>query len=141
MSYNEYILYGSDRPDGPQPPAQWPNDPRSPILAFPGLTASQPPPPWASCWSDLAYTTALPPGLVPTTPTLRFGRGNVIGVRVPGLPPIPGGCDADPSLLITWFLDRYPSFDDAVRAIRWYAIVCGYTKINLSIPQSKYNFG
>ncbi len=32
------------------------------------------------------------------------------GVRVPGLPPVPGGA-ADPSLLISWFISRYSASD------------------------------
>lgn len=121
------------------PPSSWPNQPRKPFLSFPAVTASQPPAPWASCWSNEPYLTVIPSGIVPDKPTLRFNRGNVMGVRVPGLPPVDGG-SSDPNFLITWFLDRMP-FDDAVRAIAFYHQVCGYTHLNLSIPQSIYNYG
>lgn len=43
-------------------------------------------------------------------PAPREYAGNMCGVRVPGLPPVDGGA-ADPSLVLSWFYDRYSSDD------------------------------
>ena len=50
----------------------------------------------------------LPPLPVSFKPAPRSYRGNMCGSRVPGLPPVAGGA-ADPTLVLSWFIDRYPS--------------------------------
>jgi hypothetical protein len=45
--------------------------------------------------------------IAPTCP--RDYRGNMCGVRVSGVQPVAGG--ADPSLVLSWFIDRYPPED------------------------------
>jgi hypothetical protein len=56
------------------------------------------------------------------------------GIRIPGLPPVPGGA-ADPSLLLSWFYDRYD--------LGWRAAICGqwqikdYSHVLLSWPDSR----
>jgi hypothetical protein len=49
-----------------------------------------------------ASSSAVKPLVVP-----RVYRGNLCGVRVSGLPSIAGG--SDPSLVLSWFIDRYDS--------------------------------
>lgn len=73
-------------------------------------------------------------GSVPRVPAPRFWRGNFCGVRVPGLPPVPGGA-SDPSLVLSWFYDRYSASDRArIRSV-WKAR--GYTHTVLSWPDSR----
>ena len=55
---------------------------------------------------DIAIQPLTPP-VKPFQPCPREYRGNMCGVHIPGLPPIPGGAN-DPTLLLSWFLDRYP---------------------------------
>jgi hypothetical protein len=50
----------------------------------------------------------------------RTYRGNMCGVRVPGLPPVPGGA-ADPALVLSWFYDRYGPVDRAAIRAVWAA--------------------
>ena len=84
----------------------WPPPPRSPLPPFPQPTEDQPDGPYASCWTHDAFDTALP-FVPPATPTLDFHRGNFCGLRVPGLPYVPGCTAQDTSLLFTWFLYLY----------------------------------
>jgi len=63
----------------------------------------------------------------------REYRGNLCGVRVPGLPPVAGG--ADPTLVLSWFYDRYrPADRAAIRAV-WAAR--GVVDILVSWPDSQ----
>lgn len=78
------------------------------------------------------------PGPVgPFRPAPRFWRGNMCGVRVAGLPPIDGGA-ADPSLVLSWFYDRYSAADRDAITRAWRAK--GYTHVLLSWPDSR-DFG
>lgn len=64
----------------------------------------------------------------------REYRGNMCGVRVPGVSAVPGGA-ADPSLVLSWFYDRY-SLDDRQRIVdAW--IAKGYYDVLLSWPDSR----
>ena len=64
----------------------------------------------------------------------RFWKANFCGVRVPGLPPVAGGA-ADPSLVLSWFYDRY---DGTCRsAIRSAWTMRGQTHVVLSWPDSR----
>jgi hypothetical protein len=78
-------------------------------------------------------TTGLQRASTPFNPAPRFWQANMCGVRIPGLPPVPGGA-ADPSLLLSWFYDRYD--------IGWRAAIRGqwqakdYTHVLLSWPDS-----
>lgn len=45
---------------------------------------------------------------VTAPPAPRTYAGNMCGVRIPDLPPIPGGGSADPTLALSWF---YPFYD------------------------------
>lgn len=94
---------------GPSPPP-WPPPPRAPLPPFPAPTETQPGLPQAGCWTHDAFATALP-FVPPDTPDLDFHRGNVMGLRVPGLPFVGGGTDLDPSFLVTWFLHEYSEAD------------------------------
>lgn len=57
---------------------------------------------------DLLLLASAPPFV----PAPRAYRGNMCGIRVPGLPPVPGG-SPDPSLVLSWFYDRYQATDQA----------------------------
>lgn len=70
----------------------------------------------------------------PPTTDIRYWRGNLCGLRVPGLPSIPGGA-ADPSLVFAAFLDRYREADQARILDRH--LECGYTHLTLSWPDSR----
>lgn len=69
----------------------------------------------------------------PFVPAPRVWRGNLCGVRVPGLPPVPGGAD-DPSLVLSWFYDRYNAGDRSRIRVAWTRR--GYTHVALSWPDS-----
>jgi hypothetical protein len=56
--------------------------------------------------------------VAPFVPAPRTYAGNMCGVRVPGLPPIAGGA-ADPSLVLSWFYDRYGPADQARIRAAW----------------------
>lgn len=78
------------------------------------------------------------PGPVgPFKPAPRYWKGNMCGVRVAGLPPVDGGA-SDPSLVLSWFYDRYGAADrDRIRQA-WRGR--GYTHVLLSWPDSR-DFG
>ena len=79
----------------------------------------------------------LPPLPVPEAPIApREFKGNFCGVRVPGLPPVPGGAPGDPSLVLSWFYDRYSNPEDR-RAIRATWANRGYLDVVLSWPDSR----
>ncbi len=63
----------------------------------------------------------------------RFWKGNMCGVRVPGAPPVPGGAD-DPSLILSWFYDRYDALWRETIRQAWQAR--GLTHVLLSWPDS-----
>jgi hypothetical protein len=104
----------------------------------PAPTPPDPPtvPPTDPGGTNTNLTIAQPAG-VPASPNLRWFRGNLCGVRVPGLPSVSGGA-ADPSLVLSWFYDRYNATDRA--AIRAAFHAHGYTHFKLSWPDSR-DFG
>lgn len=113
---------------GGSTPQRWPNPPRDPLPAFPPITAEQPAGPYASCWAAEPYATTLPP--IPATPDRRFHRGNVIGVRVPGL--TDGVYPKDRSVDTTW---SWTAYADAVmrKCADYHFGNCGYTHVSLSL--------
>lgn len=70
----------------------------------------------------------------PFQPAPRLWKGNMCGVRVAGLPPVPGGA-ADASLVLSWFYDRYHAEDRARIRAAWRARE--YTHVLLSWPDSR----
>jgi hypothetical protein len=56
------------------------------------------------------------------------------GIYVDGLPPVPGGA-SNPALVLSWFLDRYDSADQARIKARWKAD--GLTDVLVSWPDSR----
>lgn len=70
----------------------------------------------------------------PFTPAPRVWKGNLCGVRIPGLAPVDGGA-ADPSLVLSWFYDRYEQRERARILETWLAR--GYTHVLLSWPDSR----
>ncbi len=82
---------------------------------------------YATSWP--LFSSAAPTPVFKPAP--RFWQGNLCGVRVPGLPPVPGGAD-DSSLVLSWFYSRY-SADDRAR-IRQAWKERGYTHVVLSWP-------
>ena len=64
----------------------------------------------------------------------RVWKGNLCGVRVLGLPPVLGGA-ADPSLVLSWFYDRYRPDDRARIRAAWK--MRGYLDVALSWPDSR----
>lgn len=64
----------------------------------------------------------------------RFWKANMCGVRVPGAKPVDGGA-ADASLILSWFYDRYDSFDRNSITRAWEAK--GYSHVLLSWPDSR----
>lgn len=71
---------------------------------------------------------------LPFTPAPREWRGNMCGVRVPGLPAVSGGA-ADPSLVLSWFIDRYTASDRAKIYGVWKSR--NITHITVSWPDSR----
>lgn len=99
--------------------------PRAPLPPFQG-----PEPP-----DNLPVNTTPPTNLViPPRPNLRFHRGSMCDMRVPGLPAVPGGA-ADASLVLSWFLDRYSEADQERILTAWGQ--AGYSHVYLSWPDSR----
>jgi len=73
-----------------------------------------------------------PPG--PFKPAPRFWKGNFCGVRIPGLPAVAGGAN-DPSLVLSFFYDRYNDADRGFIRTAWKNR--GYTHVLLSWPDSR----
>jgi len=102
-------------------------------VAFPALDKNDwfatpiPPDPH---WFQLPLIQAARPPLN----ALRTWKGNMCGIRVPGLPPVPGGAP-DASLVLSWFLDRY-SMADRERIVRA-SLDRGETHCLLSWPDSR----
>lgn len=70
----------------------------------------------------------------PFEPAPRYWAANMCGIRVSGLPAVPGGA-SDPSLFLSWFYDRY---DAPTRAIIRQAMKgAGCTHWLLSWPDSR----
>lgn len=73
-------------------------------------------------------------GTAPFQAAPREWRGNMCGIRIPGAPAVSGGA-ADPSLILSWFYDRY---DVGWRAaIRGQWQVKGQRHVLLSWPDSR----
>jgi hypothetical protein len=64
----------------------------------------------------------------------RFWRGNMCGVRVPGLPPVDGG-SSDASLALSWFYDRYDAAARGIIRQSWRNK--NYSHVLLSWPDSR----
>lgn len=80
---------------------------------------------------ELCQALGLP---VPFHPAPREWRGNMCGVRVPGIQAVPGG-SSDATLVLSWFYDRYTSSDRASIRNVWKSR--GITHIILSWPDSR----
>ena len=67
-------------------------------------------------WVDLTLAAdvnvTLPATVVPWTPAPREYRGNMCGIYVSGLPPVPGG-SRNADLVLSWFYDRYDAANRA----------------------------
>lgn len=87
--------------------------------------------------SAAACLAAISTGRVPFRIAPRYWRANMCGVRVPGLQPVPGGAN-DPSLVLSWFYDRYAAADRAKIRAQWKAD--GLTHVLVSWPDSQ-DFG
>lgn len=93
--------------------------------------SAPPPPPVGPVNTDMALAQ---PGGIPAAPNLRWFRANLCGLRVPGLPPVPGGA-ADPELFLTWFYDRYSPADRATILAAY--VAAGLTHFHLSWCDSR----
>lgn len=69
------------------------------------------------------------------TPVPRTYAGNMCGVRVEGLAPVAGGA-RDPSLVLSWFYDRYGAADRAKIRAAWRPD--RYPDVLLSWPDSRF---
>ena len=78
---------------------------------------------------------ALNPATKPFVPCPREYRGNMCGIRLGGLPQIPGVPNAD--LVLSWFIDRYDQPDRA-RIYQAYRDK-GMTDVLVSWPDSRVN--
>lgn len=83
-------------------------------------------------------TIGLESTLPPFKAAPRFWTGNMCGVHVPGLPPVPGGA-SDPTLVLSWFYDRYPvEWRKEIRTV-WHWK--GYVHVLLSWPDCRAHHG
>ncbi len=76
----------------------------------------------------------LPPVIRPFRPAPREWRGNMCGVRVQGLAPVPGGAK-DASLVVSWLYDRYSEVQRSAIRAAWH--MRGHTHVVLSWPDSR----
>lgn len=84
---------------------------------------------------DLNFLVELTPSFRrPFRPAPRVWAGNMCGIRVIGAPAVPGGAD-DPSLILSWFYDRYDAFWRAEIRAGWHAR--GLTHVLVSWPDSQ----
>lgn len=83
--------------------------------------------------SAYLLTTAGPSGRV-WTPCPRTYSGNMCGVYVDGLPPVPGGA-ANPALVLSWFYTKYGTADRARIRAAWHSR--GLIDVLLSWPDSR----
>lgn len=84
---------------------------------------------------DVTLTVSLNSFKKPFQAAPRFWKGaNMCGMRVPGLPAVPGGA-ADAALVLSWFYDRYEAGDREKIRQAWSSR--GYTHVLLSWPDSK----
>lgn len=83
---------------------------------------------------DVNFTIELDSFRRPFSPAPRDWAGNMCGVRIPGLPPVPGGAD-DPSLVLSWFYDRYDAV--ARQVIREVWKRRGFLDVLVSWPDSQ----
>lgn len=84
--------------------------------------------------SSVDYTIELDSFKQPFRPAPRVWKANMCGVRVPGLQPVAGGAK-DPSLVLSWFYDRYDGPSRAAIRATWQAK--GLTHVLLSWPDSR----
>ncbi len=82
-------------------------------------------------------TIVVPPGGVQAPVAPRDYRGNMCGVRISGLPPVPGGA-RDSSLVLSWFYGRYNTDDRAKIRAHWKSSL--NTDVLLSWPDDR-SFG
>lgn len=68
--------------------------------------------------SAYLLTTAGGSPVRPWVPCPRTYSGNMCGIYMDGLPPVPGGA-ANPSLVLSWFLDRYNDAQQARIKAAW----------------------
>jgi hypothetical protein len=73
-------------------------------------------------------------GIRPFQAAPRFWKANMCGSRLPGAPAVPGGA-SDPSLILSWFYDRYDAVLRAQIRALWHAK--GLTHVLLSWPDSR----
>lgn len=109
-------------------------------VVVPGTPTSTPAPTpgpgsGTTCFTSLA---AGQPGGVPAAPNLRWFRGDLCGVEVPGLPAVTGGA-VNASTVLSWFLDRYSPANQALIIATYKAR--GYTHFLLSWPDSRSGNG
>jgi len=64
----------------------------------------------------------------------REYRGNMCGIRVPDLEPVPGGA-SDPSLVLSWFIDRYSPESRQRIYTAWH--LAGCVDVLVSWPDSR----
>jgi hypothetical protein len=108
-----------------------------PVLNAPVNPGTATPPTVPATTGNFPVNISLPlaqPTGIPARPNLRWFRGNMCGLRVPGITAVPGGA-ADPSLFLSWFYDRYSPADRAT--IRAAYVAQGYTHIHLSWCDSR----
>lgn len=86
---------------------------------------------------DINYVLQLSSFNIPFKPAPRVWAGNMCGVRVNDIQPVPGG-SSDSSLVLSWFYDRYTQGDRKKIRDDWKSK--GITHILVSWPDSQ-NFG
>ncbi len=70
----------------------------------------------------------------PFQPAPRYWKGQMCGIRVPGVSPVLGGA-GDPALILSWFYDRYIAVHQTMIRAAWHAR--GDTHVLLSWPDSR----
>jgi hypothetical protein len=105
----------------------WPPPPRGPLPPFDPDTVDP------ESGAPLPVNTTL--NFIGGPPNPRVRREQFCGLRVPGLPFVPGGTDQDTSLFLSWFFDRYGKDDQKKIVAAMHAT--GATHWTLSWPDSR----
>jgi hypothetical protein len=90
--------------------------------------------PFGPAPQPIDYRNVLP--FTPPGRDLHFYRGNFCGLTIPGAPPVPGGNDSNPEMVMACLLDNYPPVVQDQYLLAY--AQAGYTHLQRSLGHSLY---